>query len=121
MTETTHLTVGDRLRALREQKTMSIVELAARTRVPAAVYVRGFIRAAAAALGSTRDEAEALVAGYQREAPQTVVSPPSITKSDLLIPILVRGDEEDRGKAALGIALLALAGLAIPIVAFLMS
>jgi len=130
-------TLGARLRALREAKGVTLNDLAARTRVPSAkllaleedrwgelpapVYARGFIRAAAKALGAEPVEAEALVAAYNRESPPSDVSAPSIHKSDLLVPILVKGDKEERGRAVLGVLLLALAGLAIPIVAFLMS
>jgi cytoskeletal protein RodZ len=129
--------LGARLRAMREAKGVTLNDLAARTRVPPAkllaleedrwsdlpapVYARGFIRAAAKALGVEPADAEALVAAFNRESPPSDLGAPTIHKSDLLVPILVKGDKEERGRAVLGVLLLALAGLAIPIVAFLMS
>ncbi|HEV8320412.1 MAG TPA: helix-turn-helix transcriptional regulator [Myxococcota bacterium] len=135
-TDTT-TTLGGRLRALREARGMTLQQVAHKTRVPAAklaaleaerwadlpaaVYTRGFIRSAAALLGASPDVVNGLVEQYRRDAPAAVVEVPSLTKSDLLIPILTRSDEQEKGRAVLGILLLALAGLAIPIVAFLIS
>ena len=133
----TDLTVGFRLRVLREGAGFTIDDVAGRTRVPARailaleedrwrdlpapVYVRGFIRAIAGLCGAPDGEIQELLSGYRREAPPTHINVPSIKKSDLLVPIFTSSEAEDRARAAFGLALVVLGIIAIPIVAFLIS
>ena len=130
--------VGFLVRTNREAAGLSLEEVARSTRIPlhhlraleedrlddlpSRVYARGFIRLLAKAIGLDREEAEEVVRAYERSARPTVMPPPPIQNSQILTPLVVRERRNpERGRVALGLVLLALAGIAIPIVAFLIS